>query len=171
MAPAITTITLQQSDLVTGRMHAKLARESLRLAAHHHLYVRMGKHFREEPETAPGGEYGYAARSRRYNERKRRQFGHTRPNDRTGKLKRHIRSNSTITATQHRSRLMMRGYFELNVKGSKNRGMNDDRRKELEAISPAERGEINAQAHQFYIDEVNKPENQRQRAPKRTIQP
>lgn len=142
-------------------MHAKLAREALRRAAHHHLHVRMGKHFRDEPETQPGGEYGYEERNRRYNKAKRAKFGHTRPNDRTGKLKRTIRSNSTITATQHRSRLYLRGYFPLN----------EQRRKELEAISPAERSEINAQAHKFYTEEVNKRENQRQRAPKRTITP
>jgi hypothetical protein len=159
MAPEIALITFEPSALLTQRMHATLAREALRRAAHHHLYVRMGKHFREEPETAPGGAYGYTERSRRYNKSKKSKFGHTRPNDRTGKLKRQVRSNSTITATQHRSRLYLRGYFPLN----------DQRRKELEAISPAERSEITLQAHQFYVEAANKPENQRQRAPKRRV--
>jgi hypothetical protein len=159
MAPEIAYIDFTPSELLTQRMHARLAREALRRAAHHHLYVRMGKHFREEPETAPGGGYGYEKRGERYEKQKLKRFGHRRPNDRTGKLKKQIRANSTITATQHRSRLLLRGYFPLT----------EQRRSELEAITPAERSEIQHQAHQFYLEEANKPENQRQRAPKQRI--
>jgi hypothetical protein len=58
-----------------------------------------------------------------------------------------------VTATQHRSRLYIKGYFPLN----------DQRRRELEAITSQEVRDATLLGISTYQALANKPENQRKR--------
>lgn len=152
MTVEVTSIDFKSPDL-TDRTHAKLMKESLRTIAQNHRLVTMGKHFKNNAETAPGGPYGYTARGAIYTRRKLKRFGTDAPNVRTGKLMRATRNNSIVTATQHRSRLYIKGYFPLN----------DQRRKELEAITSQEVRDATLLGISTYQSLANKPENQRKR--------
>lgn len=159
----INYIEFTPSPLLTQRMHAKLAREALRRAAHYHLHTRLGKHYKDIPETAPGGAYGYRRRTKKYLDRKRKKRGHQLPNVYTGSERNFVRNTGRITATQNRSRLYLRR------KHIRRQELSDEHARELAAFSPEERREIVAQAHEFYLDAANHPDNQRQRAPKRRL--
>jgi hypothetical protein len=87
---------------LTSRMHAKLMREINRHVAEHQAEKRIPLHFQEEAYTR----YGARKRGTRYDEYKRKKFGHARPNFRTGNLFRGLRKK--ITATQYGSRLQLR---------------------------------------------------------------
>jgi len=87
---------------LTSRMHAKLMREINRHVAEHQAEKRVPLHFQEEAYTR----YGARKRGTRYDQYKRKKFGHARPNFRTGSLFRSLRKK--ITATQYGSKLTMR---------------------------------------------------------------
>lgn len=145
-------IDIDQDEGVTDATHNRLMREALRATMRDHLSHRMGDHFRENAKTAPGGEYGYTARSPRYQARKRRKLGHTRPNFFTGKLARETR-NSQITATAKRARVIIRA----------GRPLKNQQRLELEAITRTEEQEIAAFAGAHYQEHANNPKNRRRR--------
>jgi len=128
MFPEIASLELRHAPELNKRQHAKAMREALKSAAVHHRDVTLGKHFKNVAETAPGGAYGYSKRSEKYTARKLKRFGHSRPNELTGRSKRFVRNNSSVTATQVRSRLRIRFPFP----------MNDQRRAEMEAITATE---------------------------------
>ena len=152
MSVELTSIEVRSPD-VTDRTHAKLMKESLRVVAQNHRLVTMGKHFKNNAETAVGGPYGYVARNPKYVSRKLAKFQTDAPNVRTGKLMRATRNNSVVTATQHRSRLYIKGYFPLT----------EQRRKELEAITRQEIAEAQQLAVSTYQGLAALPENQRKR--------
>lgn len=153
MSVELTSIEIRSPD-VTDRMHAKLMRESMRTIAQNHRLVTMGKHFKHNSETAPGGGYGYTKRGEIYTRRKLKRFGTDAPNVRTRRLQRAVRNNSVVTATKDRSRLYIKGYFPLN----------DQRRKELEAITPQEVRDATQLGISTYQALANKPENRRKRS-------
>lgn len=152
MTVELTAIDVRSPD-VTDRVHAKLMKESLRTIAQTHRLVTLGKHFKHNAETTPGGAYGYTKRGEIYTRRKLKRFGTDAPNVRTKKLMRAARNNSIVTATQHRSRLYIKGYFPLN----------DQRRKELEAITRDEVRQAQQLGVNTYQQLVSKPENRRLR--------
>lgn len=152
MSVKISWITIEQGD-VTDRLHAQLVRASLRKSAEKHVQVTLGKHFQDVPETQPGGEYGYTARGKKYNMQKLKKFGSRLPLVRTGKLRRYVRNNKKITATQNKATVYLRSYFPLT----------DQRRKELEALSAADLQFAEKTARDHYNTEAAKPENQRKR--------
>lgn len=163
VAVEIAYIDYRPSELLTKRMHAKLAREALRRAAHHHVQVRLGKHFQNVPETEPGGVYGYLPRTAKHQARKQQKFGHNLPNVYTGRERNQIRNQSRIAATQYRSTLYLKRTHTREPQASL------QHRREILAISLPERIEIQRQVHEWYLEQANKPENQRQRAPKQRI--
>lgn len=153
MTVPIAAIDITRGD-VTDRQHTTLVRESLRYAANRHKNVTLGKHFKDIPETRPGGAYGYVERSAKYRETKLKKFGASAPLVLTGKLRRVVRNNSIVRATSTRgATLYIRGYFPLNAQ----------RRKELEALSPADVQFAQEQAREFYRKESTKPANRRKR--------
>ena len=153
MSVELTSIEIRSPD-VTDLMHGKLMNDSMRKIASNHRFVTMGKHFKHNAETAPGGGYGYTKRGEIYTRRKLKRFGTDEPNVRTRRLQRAARNNSVVTATQHRSRLYIKGYFPLN----------DQRRKELEAITPQEVRDATQLGISTYQALANKPENRRKRS-------
>lgn len=159
--PVITFIEFDQAESVTNRRHAQIMRESLRWGMVQQVNVRLGDKFKQNAKTAPGGEYGFKPRPKKYVQRKIAKFGSdaANPNVRTGKLKRYIRNNALgrITATQHRSRVRMSSYFP----------MNDERRREMEVIAPSERPQIAADIKAKYVELLNDPSNRRQRRRRR----
>lgn len=163
MSVEIAFIKLEQSELVTQRTHARIAREVMRRIAQDHIQNRMGKHYEVGPETEPGGAYGYVPRTPAYLRRKLQTHGHQKPNVFTGQERNYVRNTAKITATQTRSRLYLKRLH------TRRQVLSDQHEIELSAISPAERSDIVVLAHQWYQDEAAKPENQRQRAPKQRI--
>ena len=153
MSVELTSIDIRSPD-VTDRTHAKLMEESLREIASNHRFVTLGKHFKHNAETAPGGAYGYVARNPKYVRSKLRKHGTDEPNVASRKLQRAAKNNSRVTATQYRSRLHIKGYFPLN----------DQRRKELEAITPQEVRDATQLGVSTYQELVNRPENRRKRS-------
>jgi hypothetical protein len=85
-----------------SRAHNRLMREINRHVAEFQAEKRVPLHFQEEAYT----KYGARKRGARYDEYKRKKFGHARPNFRTGSLFRSLRKK--ITATQYGSKLTMR---------------------------------------------------------------
>jgi len=89
---------------LTARNHAKLMREINRRVMERQ-WKRIPQHFDERGYTL----YRFRKRKEKYNKAKKKRFGHTRPNDRTGMLKNRLRHK--ITATQYGSKLIMRAYM------------------------------------------------------------
>ncbi len=145
------------SDLVTARTHKKILREAYRRALMNHREKRLGKHYRENAETRPGGGYGYDPRNPEYVKRKQRVKGHRRPLVWSGRLQRFVRNNSRITATAKGGRL------KTPVIRKRRREFVSQYVRELEAITPAEQKEIINEIREFYLAAVQKPENRRQR--------
>jgi hypothetical protein len=113
----------------------------------------MGDHFETNAKTAPGGPYGYAARTPAYVARKLKRYGHNRPWYRTGYSSRFIYSNSRVRATQYRSTLEIRAPFPLK----------EQARKELEAITPDEQQDARELCRAGFIRRANDPKNKQRR--------
>ena len=152
MSVELTEVTIK-SDMVTDRTHAKIMREAMHKVAMTHKRVTLGKHFKKLPETEPGGAYGYVKRGALYTRRKLAKYGHNIPNMRTGYLRNRVYSQSVVTATQHRSRVYIRAPFPLT----------EQRRRELEAITPVEVAEAQILATETYQALAANPKNQRKR--------
>lgn len=151
-------------DLVTDRKRAQILERAMYRIAQNHRMVTMGDHFRKNAKTAPGGAYGYVARSSRYTERKLKRYGTDVPNVRTGALKRATRNNSLVTSTQDRSVLTIKAPTSWKAKGSGARsGMNEQRRAELEAMTPEEVRQAQEYGQKYVKAEFEKPENRRKR--------
>ncbi|MBR9800263.1 hypothetical protein GYB59_00555 [bacterium] len=127
----IIKIDVEQAE-IPKRQHSQFMRDSNREVMTRHRDKRLGKHYKNIPETQPGGDYGYTKRGEKYLKKKRRKKGHDRPLEYTGHMKRTVRNNSRITATQTRARFVAKNYYK----------MTDQRRKEIEAISTEEQREI-----------------------------
>lgn len=141
------------SDQVNQRTHNRILKLVNQKSMYIHRDKRMGKHYKDIPETRPGGGYGYDKRSKRYQERKKRKKGHNRPNEWSGKTKRYVRNNSKITATRKGAKFRAKNYFK----------MREQMRSELEAITPQEEWEIEQDQLFLYYKEADKPENRRKR--------
>jgi hypothetical protein len=63
----------------------------------------LPRHF----QRGAAGRYKYQERSRKYNRRKSRKYGHTRPLELTGDLKRRVLRRATITGTSKRATATM----------------------------------------------------------------
>lgn len=163
MSVLLTSIEIKD-DAVTDRTAAKILREGMRKIAHEHRMVTMGKHFQKNAETSPGGGYGYKPRSSKYVERKLRKYGTDIPNVRTGALMRHTKTGSYVTATQYKSTLHIKAPPSWSAKTSGSRsGLNDDRRMELEAITPAEVKDSQELGAKYVREEFANPANRRSR--------
>jgi len=147
-----------RSDLLTTRQHAKIMRDVNREIMERHRRLILRRHFEGTPETRAGGAWDYAPRSLKYNRWKKRKVGHTIPLVLTGKLKQIVLTQSKITATQHRSRLYVRGYFP----------MKPELRDEIEAVSSQDAAALVKWAKKEYIDRANDPANRRKRRRKAT---
>lgn len=147
--------------LVTKRSHARIMREVLRATMLNHREKRLGKHYKDIPETKPGGAYGYEPRGAKYIQRKARKKGHNKPLVWSGQLQRFVRNNGQITATQHRAR------FKTPRLPKRSNVLIAQFAREIEAISRDEADrEIPAEIHGRYLKEAGKPENQRERRAK-----
>lgn len=163
MSVELTSIEIRSPE-VTDRTHAKLMALSMYAIAQNHRLVTMGKHFKNNAETAPGGPYGYAKRGEIYTRRKLKRFGTDAPNVRTGALMRATRNNSVISKTQYMSRLTIKAPSSWKAKKAGSRsGLNEQRRKELEAITRQENVEATELGNKTYQTLVNKPGNRRLR--------
>ncbi len=138
---------------VTKRTHNKIMKKINRAAMIHHRDKRLALHYQENAKTRPGGEYGFRERSKKYNRRKMRKKGHTKPNVYSGYMQRYIRNNSRITATRNRGRFYSRNYFKMKVEA----------RQEIEVVARSEHVEIAKEQNERYTTEANKPSNQRKR--------
>jgi hypothetical protein len=92
---------------LTARAHARLMREINRRTMERQRDERLFKHF----ENVAYAEYQAKARGSKYNQWKLRskRIGHTRPNVKTGRLRRAVLKNCKITATQYGSKLTTHG--------------------------------------------------------------
>ena len=115
------------SDLVTPRSHRKILNILFRETATHHRDIRLPRRFRKGPKTREGGEFGFGMRTRRYQIRKRRKWGHLNPNVWTGKT-RALARVAKVRATAKGSRIYFRGHFPLT----------SERRDEMERVSQPE---------------------------------
>ncbi len=94
-------LQIQRANLIP-RMHAKLMRNINRRTMERQLTDRVPLHF----EMIAYSRYGARQRSVKYNERKRKKYGHIEPNVRTGKMQESLEGK--ITATQYGARLAMK---------------------------------------------------------------
>lgn len=92
---------------LTSRAHARLMREINRRVMERQRDQRLPLHF----ENVAYSEYEARPRSQKYNAMKMRAkyIGHTRPNVKTGRLKRTVLKNARITATQYGAKLILKG--------------------------------------------------------------
>lgn len=109
------------SDL--DRNHRKYMNTAHREAADLHHRKFMKRHF----DYSAYRLYGYQSRGKKYNERKKRLFGHTLPNVFTGKSRREITTQRQITATPSGARLIMR----LPIQGGSGRVLDEKALKRL----------------------------------------
>lgn len=92
---------------LTARAHSRLMREINRRVMERQRDQRLPLHF----ENVAYSEYEAKPRSTKYNQRKLKSkyIGHTRPNVKTGRLKKGVLKNVRITATQYGAKLLTRG--------------------------------------------------------------
>ena len=120
------------SSLVTLRNHKKICNILFRETATHHRDIRLPRRFRKGPKTREGGEYGFEMRTRRYQIRKRRKWGHLKPNVWTGETRDQAKT-STVRATAKGGRIYFRTHFK----------MTPERRAEIERVSePEQRADV-----------------------------
>lgn len=156
---------VQRSSLVTVRKHRQIMRQLHREVMVKHLRETVPQHFDERAKNV----YHYERRSRKYEARKLRVKGHTRPLVWSGRTLRELKQQEGgIIATATRSRLVYRFHWQ-NVKAENRRkqstflGQMLKRKQELETFLVREHTEYARWFEQRYAEEVNKPHNQAQR--------
>lgn len=137
---------IEYTEGISKRNHNKAANFAFRKTMEQHVEVTLAKHFAGGPETMPGGEYNYAPRREKYNQWKRKRFGHDKPLVRFGNLERRIRGQKTsgITATAKGSRARLKHGLKF---------AKIIRRRELEIITPRERKAIAVDIKGRYLAE------------------
>ena len=135
-----TTYAIVRVEGVNKRLHAQALRFANRATMQKHVLTTLGKHYKQLPETQPGGDYGYVSRSAKYLAKKQRVKGHQDPLVWSGRTKRHIRNNAVITATQNKATFRASNYFP----------MKKQMRMEIEAVSSKEEIDIGIQMNDFY---------------------
>lgn len=138
---------------VTKRTHGKIMRRLNRQAMTRIRFEFLPRHFRSNSYTRPGGEYGYAARGRKYQLAKAKQKGHQKPLVYSGRMQITMMSSARITATQQGGKLYLRNYYAMTVQ----------RRAEVERMANAEREAIRARFERDYARMAAMPEYQVQR--------
>lgn len=147
-------------DLATERTHKRLLKQVNRDIAVLHRNRTLRKHFENRAETRPGGEYGYAARTKKYQIRKAKKTGHQRPMVFSGDMLRTVTSTSRITATKDKWRVYART-------GKKFRPLLGRQIKdELEAVAESELDHYLSLMQKRYVILANRPENRRKRRKK-----
>jgi len=117
---------------LSQRDHARLMRDLNRETLQKHSIQVLPKHFESNPQTRPGGEYNYRARSVVYTKAKRKKYSHARPNVYSGELLKAILANrKPVRATQYRATMTTRGTSEHRLA--------DWQRREVEYMSIRER--------------------------------
>lgn len=117
---------------LSARDNARLLRDLNREVLTKHSIEVIPKHFESNAQTRPGGEWGYRARTSKYNKTKRKKHGHAKPNVYSGELLKAVLANrKPVRATQYRATLTTRGTNEHRLA--------DFQRREVEAMSIRER--------------------------------
>ena len=98
------------TETLTARGVSRITRTCNRTAGDE-IREQLPEHFEENAQQ----KFKYRRRSRIYNERKRRLFGHTRPLVFRGNLRRAVLTSARVTATQHRARVPARGSRQSNL--------------------------------------------------------
>lgn len=121
-------IQIKRADL-PDRNHGRLMKAINRGFMERQARDRLPNHFEEFAYS----EYNARPRTAKYNEykRKNKRIGHTRPNVKTGRLRRSVLSRVKITATQHGSKLIMTG--------SVRSPLQDWQKREIAVVSERER--------------------------------
>lgn len=152
--PVLRKIEIEQSEFVTNRKHPRFVRAALERVARYHVRVRMQEwKFSKNFKTAPGGPYRYQERGRQYVKSKLKKGRGDDPWVFTGLSKKYLARNYRITKTQYSATLYLESRFDLR----------DQAREELEAITSDEVLQMRDQGQEFYLEEIQKPENQRMR--------
>lgn len=138
------------SSLFTKRGHKVVMRRILTEEITEHKQRRLARHFERNADTAPGGGYGYTARTIKYQRRKAKKAGHQIPLVLSGKLRQTVLGSSRTTATSGRAKLYAKGYFPMRAQ----------MRKEIENFSRVEISEIKAKSGLKYVAYAKKPEYQ-----------
>lgn len=133
---SITTIT----EAITKSGAKRISSLVNRQAAFTHERENLPRRFQRNSDTAPGGPLGYKARSTKHKNQKAQKFGHQKPLVFTGELENAILSSATVTATSTGSKLTARG--------SNASPLFPQYKKEIEAITKKETGDLSAQ----YVD-------------------
>lgn len=157
MTVPLFNVAIEQPEDVSDRHHRTFMRDALKGAAAAHLLTFARRHFERNPDTAPGGAYGYTERTKRHMIRKARKYGHQTPNVFSGREMLHVLSNARITGTFAKARVVYRALHTRD-------GLESERWiREMEAISPHEAGEATKHAHAVYHKAVDDFRGQRQR--------
>ncbi|MEP3480766.1 MAG: hypothetical protein ABJZ55_16070 [Fuerstiella sp.] len=98
-----------ETELLTKRGLGVIKKLANKERAHAHIAENLPRRFENNADTRPGGELGYARRTRSYMIRKARLFGHQRPLVLTGDLSTSVLSSARVTATQKRAKVIARG--------------------------------------------------------------
>lgn len=124
---------MTRNDVSPQRFNEAMARAWEELGQVWHEQV-LPKKFSERARS----EYGYQRRSRAYVERKRRRFGHSRPLEYTGKLKRMVlrppRTEGKAAGDRSRGQVTVSGPAYLRARG----GGRIDYAQEIRALSAAD---------------------------------
>lgn len=156
---------VQRSSLVTIRKHRSIMRDLHREVMVKHLRETVPLHFDERAKYV----YHYERRSRRYEARKLREKGHTRPLVWSGRTLRELKQQEGgIIFTPTRSRLVYQFHWQEVAARNRKRqstfkGQMLKRKEELEKFLVREHEEYARWFERRYKEEVNKPHNQAQR--------
>ena len=137
-----------EGETLTKRGVSEVKRVCNRLAG---LEVReqLDDHFAQNAQQR----FKYKRRSRAYNQRKQRLFGHTRPLVFSGDLERAILSSAKVTATSKGSKVKARGSRSSNLRGQ----LKD----ELEIVTKKKREEIRRNYESNFVELAKRSEYRR----------
>lgn len=141
------------TGMVTQRTLNRIANDTNRETLLDHVQNRLPGHFERNANTAPGGTYGYTARTRLYQIRKAKRVGHQRPNVLTGQLRFNVLSHPKRKVRATKSRATFRasnaGHFPLSRQ----------RREEIEAVPSFQAADIAEFWRDRLIAGINHPAN------------
>jgi hypothetical protein len=136
--------------LVTKRSHSQIMRQINQEMMEKIRDLFWPMHFTNCSDTSPGGAYGYAPRTQRYQNEKFKKYGQNTPLVKTGALEAAVRGNATITRTANSATLRSRSPHFLRLRN----------RYEVEAVSPAEQRELAEWARKRYVELCQSPDYQ-----------
>lgn len=139
-------------SMLTARNAARVSRMTNRIMMIEHKDSVLPKHFKNVPETRPGGAYQYEKRTKAYQKRKARK-GHQKPLVLSGQLREGVLASARVTATQYGAKLLMRGTTKS--------PLSDKHREELEAVSDAEKEAMAKRWGETFLLLAQQPQYQR----------